>query len=187
MDQTYGFFGFIIYLLSFLGCGGGAYNDSAYDSSTIDKATEEVIEVPSNNSTQNQESNSSTPKNFTGTYLFGEQGGTKRGGSLVIEVQKENSLKFELDINIGAPNYNSGTAVGMIKLENNVAIFKTHEYVEETETPCTITFTFNKDHSILVTQNEGSPFSCGFGNNVFADGLFLKQNNAAIFKYEGGF
>ncbi len=32
MDQTYGFFGFIIYLLSFLGCGGGSYDNTTSDS-----------------------------------------------------------------------------------------------------------------------------------------------------------
>lgn len=45
MDQTYGFFGFILYLLSFLGCGGGSYSDSHDSPATIEQGTE-VIEEP---------------------------------------------------------------------------------------------------------------------------------------------
>lgn len=124
-------------------------------------------------------------ENITGTYTFGDQEGAEGGAYLAIKEQEDDSLKFELDINVGAPNYNSGTATGVMKLENNVAIFKTTEYSEEE--PCSITFTFNSDNSILIEQDAGSSFSCGFGNNVFADGLYTKQKDSVIFKYEGGF
>jgi hypothetical protein len=124
-------------------------------------------------------------ENMTGTYTFGDLEGTEGGGYLIIEEQEDHSLKFELNLNIGAPNYNSGTATGMLKLEENVAVFSTSEYSEEE--PCAITFTFNSDNSILIKQGEGSSFSCGFGNRVFANGLFIKQKDEAIFKYEGGF
>jgi hypothetical protein len=124
-------------------------------------------------------------ENITGTYIFGDKEGTEGGGYLVIQKQADESLKFELDINIGAPNYNSGTATGTIKLEDNVAVFNTNEFSEEK--PCTITFTFNSDNSIEIKQGDSSPFSCGFGNQVFAHGLYKKQKDEAIFKYEGGF
>lgn len=125
------------------------------------------------------------PENITGSYVFGDKEGAEGGGYLVIERQENDSLKFELDLNLGAPNYSSGTATGMLKLEDNVAVFKTSEY--SPEEPCTITFTFKSDNSIEINQDAGSPFSCGFGNDVFAHGLYKKQNEEAIFKYDGGF
>ncbi|CAA6811444.1 MAG: Unknown protein [uncultured Aureispira sp.] len=121
----------------------------------------------------------------TGTYIFGDLEGTSGGGYLIIEQQADDSLKFELNLNIGAPNYSSGSLTGMLKLEDNVAVFKTTEYSKEE--PCAITFTFNKDKTILIKQNEGSSFSCGFGNRVFANGLYTKQKDEAVFEYEGGF
>jgi len=125
------------------------------------------------------------PENLTGTYTFGDKEGAKGGGYLVIERQEDDSLKFELDINIGAPNYNSGSLTGMLKLEGNTAVFNTSEYSKEE--PCAITFTFNSDNSIQLKQDEGSSFSCGFGNRVFANGVYAKQKDEAIFQYEGGF
>lgn len=124
-------------------------------------------------------------KNITGTYTFGDLEGTKGGGYLAIKKQEDDSLKFELTLNIGAPNRSSGSVTGMLFLEDNVAVFTTTEYSEED--PCAISFTFKEDNSIEIKQNEGSPFSCGFGNRVFANGLYTKQKDEAVFQYEGGF
>lgn len=143
------------------------------DTVKIDSSTLKVVEA------------SVLSENVTGTYTFGDLEGTEGGGYLVVEKQADASLKFELNLNIGAPNYSSGTLTGVLKVEDNVAVFNTTEYSEEE--PCMITFTFNSDNSILIKQNEGSSFSCGFGNSVFANGLYAKQKDEAIFKYEGGF
>jgi hypothetical protein len=143
------------------------------DTVKIDSSTLKVVET------------SVLSETVTGTYTFGDLEGTEGGGYLVIEEQADASLKFELNLNTGAPNYSSGSLTGVLKVEDNVAIFNTTEYSEEE--PCMITFTFNSDNSILIKQNEGSSFSCGFGNRVFANGLFAKQKDEAIFNYEGGF
>lgn len=143
------------------------------DTVKIDSSTAKAVET------------SVLSEKVTGTYTFGDLEGAEGGGHLVVEEQADASLKFELNLNIGAPNHSSGTLTGVLKVEDNVAIFNTSEYSEEE--PCAITFTFNSDNSILIKQNEGSSFSCGFGNRVFANGLFVKQKDEAIFKYEGGF
>ncbi len=174
-------FSLVLISLLLVACGG---NSTETNSSTnsIDSTT--TMQVDSSASLKAVSNNNVPPENITGTYIFGDQESAEGGGYLVIEEQDNDSLKFELDINIGAPNYNSGTATGILKLENNTAVFKTSEYSEKD--PCAITFTFNNDHTIELKQEKGSPFSCGFGNRVFANGLYVKQKEEAIFKYKGG-
>jgi hypothetical protein len=173
------FLGLTTFLL--VACGGSSTETTTTTTNNQDSSA--VVEVDS--SALKRVVNETLSGSITGTYTFGDQESAEGGGYLAIKKQKGDSLKFELDINIGAPNYNSGTATGVMKLENNVAIFKTTEYSEEE--PCSITFTFNSDNSILIEQNAVSSFSCGFGNNVFANGLYTKQKDTVIFKYEGGF
>lgn len=161
-------------------CGGSSTETTPSPNNQDSSATVEI-----DSSTLKTAANNTPPENITGTYVFGDQESPEGGGYLVIERQENDSLKFELNINIGAPNYSSGTATGMMKLEKNVAVFGTREYSEKE--PCLITFTFNRDNSVLIKQDEGSSFSCGFGNRVFANGLYTKQKDEAIFGYEGGF
>lgn len=134
-------------------------------------------------STQLETSLPSTSTTITGTYTFGDQEGTQGGGYLAIEQLEDNQLKFELDLNNGAPSYHSGSMTGTMTLENNVAVFTTSEYSEED--PCKITFTF-ANNTITIEQEKGSEFSCGFGQGVVARGVYNKQQDQAVFKYEGG-
>lgn len=166
--------------MSFVACGGGSTeinkdnnNQDSSDVVTIDSSTIKTADT------------NALPENITGTYVLGDMDSPDGGGYLVVEEQANDSIKFELNMNIGAPNYNSGTATGLLKLEENTATFATSEYAEDE--PCKIIFTFNNDKTILIDQKEGSPFSCGFGNRVFANGLYTKQKEEAIFQYEGGF
>lgn len=144
-------------------------------------------------STDTRTSSLSTPINqsFTGTYTDGDWESVKTlaeggeiegsGGYLAIEQKEANTLKFELSLFNGAPNYHTGTAEGMLSLQDNVATFVTTEYDGE----CKITFTF-KGNEVHVEQVTGGDFQCGFGQGVMAFGVFKKQKEEAIFKYEGG-
>lgn len=130
---------------------------------------------------------------FTGTYIDGNSeiirkladGGQTEGagGYLALEQSGPDSLKFELNLFKGAPNYHSGTAEGMLSLKDNVATFFSTEYGDN---GCKITFTFNGDE-IVVEQVEGSDIECGFGQGVVAFGTYKKDDDKAVFLYEGGF
>lgn len=122
-----------------------------------------------------------TTPTFTGTYTLDDQDGESGGGYLVIEKVSDDSLKFELDINNGAPNFHSGTATGMLSLVDQTATFITTEYDGE----CKITFAF-EGNQVTVEQVNGSDFACGFGQGVAAHGVYTKQGDEAIFRYEGG-
>lgn len=126
------------------------------------------------------------PENVTGTYVFGDQEDPDRGGGyLVIEQLEDQQLKFQLDLNRGAPSFNSGFASGTIRLEGNKAAWTTTEYqvMEGEGEGCTISFVFEGDQ-VILTQ-EGSPFECGFGHAVFAHGAYDKQNDQPIFRKDG--
>lgn len=120
------------------------------------------------------------PLNITGTYVWLDQQESGGGGYLAVQQQGKDSLKFELDINNGPPNYPSGSATGVIAIQNNVAIFATNEFGGD----CKITFTFQENQ--LMIEQLGGDVYCGFGNGVIANGIYKKDKAEAIFQYEGG-
>lgn len=165
------FFAFFV-----VACG----NDST--STETDNTTDSTTDTTETTSVDNSSSPSTTMTgNVTGTYLWGDQEGEGGGGYLAIEKQDDGSLKFELDITNGAPNYHTGTATGTMPLDGNVATFETTEF----DGDCKITFTFN-DNSVEIKQVSGNDFECGFGQGVVAQGTYTKDKDEAIFKYEGG-
>ncbi len=123
---------------------------------------------------------------ITGTYFDGdgpvEAAADRVGTYLAVEQLGTDSLKFELTIVNGEPNFHSGSAAGVIPIKDNVAIFATKEFAGE----CQIIFTF-KDKEVELNQAKGGDFDCGFGQGVMAYGTLKKQKNEAIFQYEGGF
>lgn len=123
-------------------------------------------------------------EDVSGTYIMGDQEGTEGGGYLAIQQLDDNQLKFELDLNNGAPNYHSGTAYGTITRDGNVAVYTTSEYAMGGES-CAISFVFEPDQ-VGVEQKQGSDMACGFGQGVIANGTFKKTSEEAIFRHEEG-
>jgi hypothetical protein len=62
---------------------------------------------------------------------------------------------------------NLGSANGQATIEGNVAIF-----LPEDTQGCKITMTFVPGK--LVVKQDGDDFTCGFGHNVYADGIYRK-------------
>ena len=122
------------------------------------------------------------PDNVTGTYVFGDQEGTEGGGYLVVKQLEGDQIKFELDLNRGAPNFNSGTATGTLDLKGNRAEFTTTEYDMSGKT-CLISFVFQGDE-VVVDQEQGSDMACGFGHAVYAHGTYKKINDQPTFRYK---
>ncbi len=116
---------------------------------------------------------------ITGTYTFGSQDGEGSNGYLALQALQDGTLKFELDLNMGAPRYHSGTATGIAKMEGNKAVWRTTEFAEE----CVLVFTMG-ENTITVRQEQGTDIDCGFGAGVMADGVFNKTSNEPVFKYE---
>ena len=108
---------------------------------------------------------------FVGTYSFSNNECENGCGSLLINPESDNSLIFYLEVNRGAPNYNSGSLMGKLFISNQ----NTYEYTSNEFGSCGLTFKLDDNFiSIKTIDNRND---CGFGNNVSADGVYKLLNN----------
>jgi len=103
---------------------------------------------------------------YNGTYAT-EKSSDGSGCMLKVLQQYADEIDFELSCSRGAPSYNLGYAMDSIPIEGNAAIYTVSYSPGKL---CEIKFEF-QDASVSVTQT-GEPFACGFGNAVYADGMY---------------
>jgi len=72
----------------------------------------------------------------------------------------------------GEPTANLGEASGIAELQGDTATFKPEGF----EKTCTLTLHFIKPGQLKVEQ-QGDPSDCGFGNRVYADGVYRKTSS----------
>ena len=84
-------------------------------------------------------------------------------------IQSSERVQFQLELQRGAPSYNSGFMEGEFTLRGKKGVFQTKEYGN-----CEIKFVFKKSQVVL---DQGSPTGCGFGYGVIADGTYYLQSN----------
>ena len=103
-------------------------------------------------------------ESLTGTYAVH----WTRGARCALEILQLPGAKvrFQLYCNRGAPSYNSGVASGVIGVRNGAGVYATAEYGGR----CEIRFKF-RGNRVTVTQ-QGSDSDCGFGHNVYCDGIY---------------
>ena len=168
--------------ITWVACDGPA-NDPSNDGNGTD-TTGTTTPKPDPETPEQSGTPRSIPENMTGTYTFGDQEDPDSGGGyLVVEQLEDQQMKFQLDLNRGAPRFNSGYASGTMTLTGNQAIWTTEEYNMDGGEGCTISFVFEADQ-VVVTQETGGPVECGFGNGVLATGTYAKQADAPIFRKE---
>lgn len=161
-----------------------APSSSLSEEKNLTDTTAPSTSVPNDGTSEQAPNSRAIPENVTGTYTYGDQEDPDSGGGyLVIEQLEDHQLTFQLDLNRGAPNFNSGYASGTMVLEGNTAIWTTEEYNMDGGTGCTISFLFTEDQ-VVVDQEQGSPVECGFGNGVLASGTYAKQDDKPIFRKE---
>jgi len=102
---------------------------------------------------------------YTGTYKLKW---TKKRGC-ILKTQKLNDSKLRMQLSC-QDDSNSGLALGVLDLNNNVAMFK-----REVSGLCEISFAF-KEKSVEVIQ-KGMDVYCGFGMGIYVDGNYLIQSN----------
>ena len=108
---------------------------------------------------------------FVGTYSFGNNECENGCGSLLIHPESDNSLIFYLEVNRGAPSYNSGSLMGKLFISNQ----NTYEYTSNEFGSCGLTFKLDDDFISIKTIDDR--YNCGFGNAVSADGVYKLLNN----------
>lgn len=126
---------------------------------------------------------SATPRsntNFTGYYVVERDQERFPDAGCAITVIHENSLnlfdllQFELSCSVGAPSYNRGYATDTILFESES--LKQAVY-SSPHGECHLIFEFLDTGDLEITQL-GLPFDCGFGNAVFANGVYELRNTA---------
>lgn len=91
------------------------------------------------------------------------RGGIGAGAWLKTE-RRGNQVRFDLELNRGAPSYNMGLASGEFTLDHHLGLYRSVEYPE-----CTLVFAFVGD--TVEIRQLGSGADCGFGFSVMADHL----------------
>ena len=83
----------------------------------------------------------------------------------------ENTLLFYLELNRGAPSYNSGAIVGQMNIYSpgkaNFAMVKENDRID-----CRMNFLFTKDSLYIRTNNNAD--NCGYGHAVYSEGDFKR-------------
>jgi len=107
----------------------------------------------------------------TGTW---EYHGPSESGMWLMTLQAGNEVRFQLEINRGAPSYNMGWIEGTFSLKGSSGVFRSSEYGGE----CAIKFEFGE--STVSVGQEG--YECPFGHGVHADGtLKIKSRKTPEF------
>ena len=101
-----------------------------------------------------------------GTYYHDQgEGKTAPYHLLRIHYISPENIMFYMDISTGAPAYNTGSLYGRLKLNKKTG---NYEYLPVEDGDCKLIFV-NKGNAIGVKTISGD---CGFGHNVYADGLY---------------
>jgi hypothetical protein len=108
----------------------------------------------------------------TGTYQ--SAGGDSLVNTVYVRELDGNRMQFELwasgafsCVDLG---HHEGGESGIVVLTGRDAVFET-KYLGE---PCRLRFTFGPD--VLTLSQEGSPWDCGFGDRVYADGSYRRTS-----------
>ena len=111
-------------------------------------------------------------KSIQGTY-YNKYGKTNKApfGLLQIHYINKDNYLFYLEVNRGAPGYNSGALYGRLTLNRKSG---NSEYLPlDTTDGCKLEFNCDKNKITIKTVTG----DCGFGYGVFADGFYLLKDD----------
>ena len=108
---------------------------------------------------------------YQGTYKLGTTTRNGRTGIIYIYPKSHDILLFYLELNRGAPSYNSGAIIGKMNMySRGKAEFTMIE--DDGTINCSMTFSFTNDSLYIHTNNQG--YDCGYGYGVYSDGNFKR-------------
>lgn len=107
----------------------------------------------------------------TGTGTWSWKGPNHSSGVLRT-MQTTSAVRFQLELQRGAPTFNSGFIEGEFALVGTQGIFRGEKEYDE----CEIIFNFEK--SKVVLETDAVKNRCGFGNGVIAQGNFFRRSKA---------
>lgn len=116
-----------------------------------------------------QVSRNDNPENsYAGTYSFGTDAEKGPTGTVHIYPVTRNSAIFYLEVNRGAPSYNSGRLLGEIVIEDGKATYTS------SDAGCVLNFNFSGDELTVAADEKKD--QCGFGHAVYPDHTYKRSN-----------
>ena len=109
---------------------------------------------------------SAQAESLTGSWYWN---GPAQSGGYLRTIQVKDKLQFQLEVQRGAPSYNSGFIEGEFALQGAQGVFR-----PEALPDCEIAFDFRK--SMVVLSTAAGKNECGFGYGVSADGSYYLRN-----------
>lgn len=111
---------------------------------------------------------------YGGTYTYGTTPDSGRTGMISIYPNSDSTLLFYLELNRGAPSYNSGAIVGQMNVYSpgkaDFTMINENDYIN-----CSLNFRFSND-SLFIRANAQAD-DCGYGHAVHSKGDFKKTRN----------
>ena len=126
-------------------------------------------------------------RHYEGLYGYGkniEKGGI---GNLAIHWESDSTLLFHLDVNRGAPSYNSGETYGRIRLYGDSGTY--HFSDTSGLYHCGLIFLFATSKVVIkYMQGDDSTLEmeCGYGFNVYAGGNYFLRARKKINSFTTG-
>lgn len=120
---------------------------------------------------------------WAGTYGYGTHPDSGRTGYLKLYPNSDSTLIFSLDLNRGAPSYNSGELVGELILQSDTSGSFSKNSLDDF-IQCQLTF-IRDDKSIWI-HNTMENDECGYGHGVFSYGQYLLKDSSIPLSFTTG-
>jgi hypothetical protein len=119
-------------------------------------------------------------QSITGTYTY-ERPNNAGSGEIKIYPSDDGTARYAILVVGPPPAHNQGLMEGKAPLNGNVVTITNTEFGGK----CVIEMTFANEEVVVKTLSGDSP-TCGFGNNVMADGTYKLVDDLNPFMAEGG-
>lgn len=110
---------------------------------------------------------------YAGTYTYGTTPDSGRTGVIYVYPNSDTTLLFYLELNRGAPSYNSGAIVGQMNIyrpgEADFSMIKENDLIN-----CSMNLWFTNDSLFIRTNDKAD--DCGYGHAVYSRGDFKRTN-----------
>lgn len=108
---------------------------------------------------------------YDGVYSYGTTPDSGRTGVIYVSQNSDSTLLFYLELNRGAPSYNSGAIVGQMNIyspgEADFTMKKEADFIN-----CSMNFWFTNDSLYIRTNDKAD--DCGYGHAVYSKGDYKK-------------
>lgn len=120
-----------------------------------------------------QVSSAFSDDSLSGTYINEKLEKSGGAGKLLLHPVSSDVYLFSLNLNLGAPSYNSGQLFGELTVNGSTSVYENNEYKFRGK-GCKWKITFEQGVAKIQTVNFSN--KCGLGNSVYVDGSYTLKS-----------